>query len=110
MDLDPKNTFVLPILLKPGKNNFFIFTDNGTQSFYNRHLIPVRKEYVPPYAKNLLKNKKERIFDFKKSVFRKWTVMNDKLIKKCLIHDRKYWKVSRITKNPTVESALAKII
>ena len=51
--LDPENTFVLPLLLKPGKNNFFIFTDDGKKSFYNRHLVPVRKEYVPAYAKNL---------------------------------------------------------
>lgn len=27
--LDPENTFVLPLFLKPGKNNFFIFTENG---------------------------------------------------------------------------------
>lgn len=44
IDLDPMNVYVLPIVLKPGKHNFFIFTnENGTlKPHYMRHVSGCR--------------------------------------------------------------------
>jgi len=50
---DPYNTFVLPIFLKPGKQNFFVFSENATKWDYGRQLINCRKENVPDFDKPL---------------------------------------------------------
>ena len=42
IDVDPANTYVLPLMLAPGKHNFFIFTEN--KAYYNRYIGPCRTE------------------------------------------------------------------
>jgi hypothetical protein len=61
--IDPENTYVLPIFLKPGRNHFFIrgikqdsVTINTCSSgfiddypvYYNRHTIEARDQPIPP--------------------------------------------------------------
>ena len=52
----------------------------------------------------------EKKFDFETSVFKNWRIDSPKDVKKAMTHDRKYWKINRMTKNPTVENEVAKMV
>ena len=120
--LNPKTTFVLPIFLRLGRNHFIIrgcprsnSSLNGTTAtivdgfpvYYNRHIIDVRSESIPLFAKTLVSADKLRIFTLKASVFKKWKLDSPKLITKCLKHDSRFWKVNKFVKD---EDEYAKVI
>jgi hypothetical protein len=57
------------MISKPGRSNYFIFHEG--LSYYNRHLIDIRKEDIPPFVKVLKKSGESVSFNLKTSVFRK---------------------------------------
>jgi hypothetical protein len=65
---DPAKTFILPVFLRPGRHDFFIFFQG--EIYYNRHLIGVLKEEIPAFTKELKKTGKPRGFILQNSVFK----------------------------------------
>jgi len=47
----------------------------------------VREELIPPIAKQLRKNRIEKVFNKETSVFAKWQQDTPQTIKECLDHD-----------------------
>lgn len=96
METDLENIYILPMILKPGVHNFFIFQEDDEgeiKQYYNRHIGPVRKEPIPEFAKELDYGKKAREFELSLSVFKDWIPDTEGRIKACLMHDSKYWKL-----------------
>ena len=38
MHMDLNQVFLVPLILKPGKQNFFVFTEESERVYYSRHL------------------------------------------------------------------------
>ena len=107
--VNPEHAFVLPMFLKPGRNNFFVFYQG--KSYYSRHLVDIRKEEIPPFIKQLKKSGEPISFNLKTSVFRKREFDDDATIKAALKHDQKSWKLFKIVNyNNSAEENITKVI
>ena len=94
---DLLNTFILPMMMSPGKHNIFVFTDEqgSLKANYNRHIGPCRKELIPHFHKQLKSFKIVREFKLKESVFACWKVDDSKVLDTVLKHDTRFWKPDR---------------
>ena len=95
VDIDPMNTFVMPIMLAPGKHNFFMFTgDEETgilKPYYNRYIGPCRSEPIPQFSKELKAVISTKTYDIAASMFRDWKPDDEQVIENALKHDNSHW-------------------
>ena len=126
---DFERTYVLPLLIKPGRTHFFVrdvFDINITTDimhrrretlnsrvdtvssnpeahhkfWYSRHIVDLREEPVPKIPKILKRAFKSETFVKEYSVFKDWREDTKHTLEKSLIHDFKYWKVAKFIKEP----------
>ena len=75
------------------------YRDNDLETLdwiFERGIVDFRIEDIIHYTKILRSHMKVRKFDKDKSVFRDWIPLNEETQKKCLEHDVRYWKISKL--------------
>ena len=83
---EPDKTWVIPMFLKPGKQNIFVFHGKN-KCYFSKHLTFCRESAIPGYAKEMKTGKKTREYNHNTSVFATWKPDTSALIEKALEHD-----------------------
>ena len=133
--MDLHETFILPIMIKPGRSHFFIrdydkfdedmsssesFTEEeeskagqdplAKKFYYSRHVIPVREEQLPKFAKSMKRELTSKKFSKDASVFRNWVEDTPQTYQNCLVHDFKYIKLAKFIKDEAEVQACEEVI
>lgn len=77
---------------------------------YRRFVVRMRAERIPTFAKQLRINQHFEKFQRELSVFRDWQEDSPKILRECLSHDCKYWKVRRFVPSYERYEAVIEII
>lgn len=116
--------WVLPIFLPPGKVDFFIrsmdmsdqnnihsLQDSGKfEFFHSRHIVQVREERTPFFAKTLKTNEKTCKFLKEGSVFVDWLEETPQQEALALRHDLQLMKLSKIIADYDVQEEVKQVI
>ena len=132
--MDLQETFILPMMIKPGRSHFFIrdydkfdedmsssdsFTEEESKAgqdplakkfYYSRHVIPVREEQLPKIAKSMKRELTSKKFTKEDSVFRNWIDDSPQTYQNCLAHDFQYWKLAKFIKDEAEVHACEDVI
>ena len=109
--------YVFPTFMRSGKQYYMVKSEDPRSKalkwFPGSCLARFREEEIPRYRKRYARVKVERRFVKEASVFAPWKQDDFGVLKKCLDHDRRYWKVaSKVVKDredrQAVEAAVAR--
>lgn len=108
---------MFPCFMRPGRQSYVIVQENGLAnqaepvalpddgySYYlHKCIVENRTEDVPPYVKPMKVGKKERKFNYAKSIWADWKRDTSKGLDDALEADLKFCKLTRFVKPPETE-------
>lgn len=111
--------YVLPVYLSPGKQGVMIeeppagaqpTADHGPRRLLT-FLVEPRKEQIKSFVKPLRGRKfVRRQFVKSESVFADWREDTPKVVKDCIEHDTKYWKLFKFIKDPVEMAEVVAVV
>ena len=84
--------------------------EDETCYYFHKAIVENREEDVAPFSKPMRIVKKEREYKHDSMVFKDWKVDTPIILDKCWEHDSKYWKLTRIIKDPEIQEAVKSVM
>ena len=97
--------YIYPTFMKSGKQYYMVKhktkSTDEVKWYPNDCIVRFREEEIFEYDIKLKRNIEYRRFIKETSVFAKWKLDDTHIVKKCLEHDFRWWKLSKFTRNKT---------